>query len=97
MITLDNLIDDGKSLLKDDSGLNEQEYIEWVYRINNYCFDDLKNKTNNNLLYQNCVSAMSQFVKEDDSYGKHNLYMKYHYFCLLACLKSVKLSLNNKQ
>ena len=96
MITLDNLIDDGKSLLKDDSELNEQEYIEWVYRINNYCVD-LKNKTNNNLLYQNCLSAMSQFVKEDDSDGKHKRYIKYHYFGLLACLKSVKLSLNNKQ
>ena len=88
MITLDNLIDDGKSLLKDDSGLNEQEYIEWVYRINKY-YNKTDDQINIALLHQNFNSAISQFIKDDDHDSKHKRHMMYHYFNLLACLKSM--------
>ena len=88
MITLDNLIDDGKSLLKDDSELNKQEYIEWVYRINKY-YNTTGDQINFVLLHQNFESAISQFIKDYDSVNKHKRHMMYNYFNLLACLKSM--------
>ena len=92
MITLDNLIKDGDLLLEDNSELNEQKYIEWVYRINKY-YNKTDDQINVDLLSQNFTSAISQFIKDDDSNGKHKRHMKYHYFNLLACLKSM---LNNE-
>ena len=90
MITLDNLIEDGDLLLKDNSELNEQKYIEWVYRINKYYNKtDDQIQTNFTLLNQNFNSAISQFIKDYDSTNKHKRHMIYNYFNLLACLKSM--------
>ena len=88
MITLDNLIEDGDLLLEDNSELNEQKYIEWVYRIHKY-YTKTDDQINSALLHQNFNSAISQFIKDYDSVNKHNRHMMYNYFNLLACLKSM--------
>lgn len=95
MITLDNLIEDGDLLLENNSELNEQKYIEWVYRINSY-YIKTEDDISKGLLHKNFTSAISHFVNEDYDYNKRKLYMKNHYFNLLACLKSIKLMLDNK-
>ena len=92
MITLDELIRDGELLVDDDLKLDEQKYIDWVYCINKY-YTKSDDQINVNLLNQNFKSAISQFIKDDDSDGKYKRHMKYHYFNLLACLKSM---LNNE-